>query len=104
MNVPHLEPPETRWECPSCPAQDVTREARVHTRMHSCPALGGLQVPMVPAGAKARHIRHEREDYVGGEHVQLDADGRPVFQVVTEHDDGRQDAAVYAPRAVAHSD
>lgn len=101
MSVPILAVPERRWECPSCGLLDVTREARAHTRMHPCPALGGLTAPMVEAGSKARHVAQDRQDYVGKEQVQLDADGRPVMAVTTEHADGRQDCTVFAPTASA---
>lgn len=95
-----LTPPEQRWECPSCPVQDVTREARPHTRMHDCAGLAGLSVPMVPAGIRAEHRAAEREDYIGDEHVQFDGNGRPVMSVTTVRDEG-QDCTVYAPTATA---
>jgi hypothetical protein len=91
---------EHRWACPSCDLTDVTREPRPHSRMHNCAGLGGLSVPMVPAGTKAHHETHEREDYIGGERVQTDADGRPIMSVTTTRDDG-QDCTVYAPTATA---
>lgn len=100
MNVPILQAPLTVWECPRCPARDGTREPRVHTRFHNCPAVGGALVPMVVAGAGSRVLLVEREDYVGSEQVQM-IDGRPVMSAVTEHADGRTDAAVYAPTATA---
>lgn len=96
-----LTPPEQRWECPNCPATDVTREAEPHTRFHNCPGLAGLSAPMVPAGSKARVLANEREDYVGREDVRLDADGRPVMSITTEHEDGRRDCVVFAPTAHA---
>lgn len=100
--IPVLTPPEQRWHCPSCGLLDVTRQVGPHTQMHPCPALAGLTVPMVPAGQRGVHRRQERQDYVGDEQVQLDADGRPVMSVQTIHDDGREDCTVYAPLAVAH--
>lgn len=97
LNVPLLAPPEQRWECPNCDFQDVTREARVHTRMHPCHGLRGLTAPMVPAGTRCKSEVHEREDYIGTERVQLH-EGRPVMNVTVTRDDG-QDAAVFAPTA-----
>jgi hypothetical protein len=55
---------------------------------------------MVAEGTKARVYARDREDYVGNDLVQHDADGRPVMSVVTERDDG-QDVAVFAPTARA---
>lgn len=98
MSIPLLAAPERRWECPNCPAQDVTREAAPHSRFHNCAGLAGLTAPMVPAGTKAKVEAVEREDYIGAELVQTDAAGRPVAAVVTTRDDG-QDVAVFAPTA-----
>jgi hypothetical protein len=99
MSVPPLlEPPVTRWECPNCPAQDVTRIAGPHARFHICAGLAGLNAPMVPAGTRAKVEAVEREDYIGDEDVQYDANGRPIMAVVTTRADGN-DVAVYAPTA-----
>lgn len=99
MNVPLLAPPEQRWECPNCDLQDVTREARVHQRMHPCQGLAGLTVPMVPAGTKCKVEAVEREDFIGTERVQYaPGSGRPVMAAVTTRDDG-QDCTVFAPTA-----
>ena len=68
--------------------------------MHICRGLRGLEVPMVPAGTRCKVEAHDREDYVAGDWVQTDADGRPVMNVVTTRDDG-QDCTVYAPCATA---
>lgn len=95
-----LRPPERRWECPNCPATDVTHEANPHTRFHSCAGLRGLTAPMVPAGTRCKVEAVERQDYTNGDHVTLDGEGRPVMAVVTTRDDGN-DVAMYAPTAVA---
>jgi hypothetical protein len=98
-----LQPRATLWGCPSCGGRDRTTEPEPHSRMHSCPALAGLTVPMVPAGVVAEHRRIERGDYVGSELVQVDEDGRPWMAVQTVRDDG-YDTTVYAPTAVATRD
>lgn len=90
---------EHRWECPNCPATDVTHETSPHSRFHACRGLKGLTAPMVPAGTRCKVTAREREDYVNGELVTLDGDGRPVMSVVTTRDDG-EDVAVFAPCAV----
>lgn len=66
--------------------------------MHTCRGLTGLAVPMVPEGTAAKVEAVEREDWIGSEQVQTDAEGRPVMAVVTTRDDG-QDCTVYAPCA-----
>lgn len=89
---------ERRWDCPNCDHTDVTRETQPHTRFHNCPGLAGLSAPMVPAGTRCKVEAVERGDYVRGEIVQTDGNGRPVMSVVTTRDDGN-DVAVYAPTA-----
>jgi len=97
--VTALVSPIHHWYCPACKAQDVTHEARPHSRFHVCPALRGLSAPMVPAGTAAKVELREREDYVNGDRVQLDPErGRPVMSVVTTRDNG-QDTTVFAPTA-----
>ncbi len=99
MTVPIVAPVH-RWYCPRCKAEDVTTEARPHTRFHTCPKFGFMSVPMVPAGTKAKIEVNEREDYVGKELVQYNADGRPIMNAVITRDEGT-DVAVYAPTATA---
>jgi hypothetical protein len=90
---------EQRWECPNCTQTDVTREARPHTRFHVCAGLRGLTAPFLPAGTAAKVEARERDDYVGRDMVQTDAEGRPVMSVVTTRDEG-EDVAVLAPCAI----
>lgn len=103
MPVPLLAAPERRWECPNCDATDVTRHVGPHSRFHACRGLRGLTAPMVPAGTKAKVTAHEREDYIGGDMVQTDGEGRPVMSIVTTRDEG-QDVTVLAPCATARSE
>ena len=92
--------PVHEWSCPSCDRRSITREVLPQARPHACAGRLGLQVPMVPAGARVRHVTREREDYVGKELVQYAPEnGRPVMAVETHHDDGRIDAVAYAPTA-----
>jgi len=89
---------ERRWACPNCTLEEVTYEAAPHSRFHACRGLAGLTAPMVPAGTRCKVEAVERGDYVRGELVQTDGNGRPVMSVVTTRDDGT-DAAVFAPTA-----
>lgn len=95
MNLPTIQP-VTRWVCPNCPLEDETHDPRPHSRMHVCAGLRGLTTPMVKAGTRCKVEARDREDYVRGEVVTKDANGRPVMSVVTTRDDG-QDTVVYAP-------
>jgi hypothetical protein len=97
VTIPILAPVQ-RWYCPNCRAEDVTHEARIHIRYHTCPKLRNLSAPMVPAGTKAKVEVHEREDYIGRELVRLDDNGRPVMNIITTRDEG-QDCMVFAPTA-----
>lgn len=98
MTVGVLAPPVRHWSCPNCDLVHVTHEARPHTPFHPCRGLRGLVSPFVPAGTRAKVEAREREDYVGGESVRKDGEGRPIMSVVTTRDDG-QDVAVFAPVA-----
>lgn len=103
MTVPILQPPLRRWYCPNCGQQSQTREARAHTRFHTCPRMRGLTAPMLPVGVKAKVELVEREDYVGREVVARDPErNRPVQSLVTTRDNG-QDVVVFAPTATARS-
>jgi len=86
------------WTCPNCHFEDVTYEARSHSRFHTCPKLRFMSAPMVPAGTKAKVVAHDRQDYVGSEIVQLDPQGRPIMSIETIRDDGN-DVMVFAPTA-----
>lgn len=94
----------TDWRCPNCGKTDQTNEARPHVRYHACPKLHGLSAPLVKVGTKAKIYTREREDYVAGEHVFVNAAGRPIMSLVTEYPDGRNDVAVFAPTATGRGE
>lgn len=98
MAVRQLLRVERHWTCPNCDATHVTREAKPHTPFHTCRGLRGLSAPYVQDGTRCKVTAIERGDWVGGELVQTDAEGRPVMSIVTVRDDG-QDCAVLAPTA-----
>lgn len=89
---------EQHWECPNCTDVAVTYDAKIP--MHNCRGLKGFLTPLVREGVACKVEAVERGDYVGGEHVRLDGERRPVMAVVTTRDEG-QDCAVYAPTAQA---
>lgn len=102
--VPLLTP-ETHWKCDArgCGQVAVTREVGDHTRYHVCrgrDGTAGMTVPMTRAGVRCDVRAVERQDYIGRDDVQLNADGRPVMAVTIEREDG-QDAAAYLPCATA---
>jgi hypothetical protein len=84
------------WYCPNCAAEAMTYDSA--RPMHNCPTIPGLLAPLVRRGTNAKVEAVEREDYVGGELVQKDVDGRVIMSVVTTRDDG-QDCTVYVPTA-----
>lgn len=53
---------------------------------------------MTAAGLKVNVVTHEREDYVNGEILTLDGEGRPVMSIEVIRDDGT-DLSVFAPMA-----
>jgi hypothetical protein len=89
----------TYWECPNCPAADVTY-GLYPNRFHNCPGLHGLSAPLVRAGTRCKVTAEERGDYLAGEIQALGDDGRAYMAVRTTRDDG-EDLAVNAGLAVA---
>lgn len=100
--VVHLTP-EARWICNHCDFTDVTNDPTPHSRMHRCRGLKGMNVPMVPDGTKAKIETAEREDYINGDLVTTNTDGRPIAAAYITRDDG-QDCVIYAPCATASQD
>ncbi len=92
---------EHHWVCPNCDFTDVTHEARAHSRMHSCRGMVGMSMPMVPDGTKAKVELIERGDYINGDAVRTDMEGRPWMAAVTTRDEG-QDCAVFAGHATGN--
>lgn len=84
------------WVCPNCTSSAWTVDTQIP--YHPCTGLAGLMAPLVRVGERAKVEAVEREDYVGGELVQTDGNGRPVMAVVTTRDEG-QDCMVLAPTA-----
>lgn len=68
--------------------------------MHQCAGIRGLVSPLILVGTKAKIETQAREDYVGDELVQHDAEGNVVMSTVTTRDDG-QDCTVYVATAQA---
>jgi hypothetical protein len=93
-----LERRPERLACPNCDHEEVAQLAVNEQRWHNCRGLAGLSTPLVPAGMNCKVEAHERDDYVGGDRVQTDGEGRPIMNVTTTRDDG-QDVVVYAPTA-----
>lgn len=96
-----------RLVCPNCPtvapARPVggLRPGSGAGQFHRCAGLAGFLAPLVPEGAKVHVVAVERGDYIGGEKVRTDANGRPIMAVRTLRNDG-YDTAVFAPVAQAH--
>jgi hypothetical protein len=92
--------PWTDWECPQCGLEQRTRPVPPNaTRMHTCPRLHDLTVPLTRAGSDCTIVAHEREDYLGKEEQRRGDDGRPYMNAVTEYADGHTDLAVFSPVA-----
>lgn len=86
------------WECPNCTVTARTARPDTPIPMHACRGLQGLTAPLIPVGTSCKVEAVERGDYVNGDLVQTDREGRPVMSVVTTRDDGT-DCAVLAPTA-----
>lgn len=86
------------WVCADgCPSNARTYDAALPH--HPCHKRGGLMVALIPAGTKAKVTVNARQDYLGGDIPQRDADGRVVMSTTVTRDDG-EDCSVYAPTAV----
>jgi hypothetical protein len=87
--------PVRRWECGSCNRTLASRKPGIP--LHRC--RNGLDMPFVPEGELRKVTVNPREDYVNGDLVTTDAEGRVPMSVTVERPDG-VDTAVYAPCAV----
>jgi hypothetical protein len=85
-----------QWYCPHC--TEAARTVDDAIPYHRCHSTKGLLTPLIVAGTKAKVEVREREDYVGKERVQTNAEGRPVMSVVTTRSDG-QDCIIFPPTA-----
>lgn len=86
------------WYCPNCDAEARTVDAALP--MHKCKGIAGLTSPLILRGTNAKIEANEREDYVGDELVQTDAEGRVIMSTTTTRDDG-QDCTIYVATAQA---
>jgi transposase len=86
------------WYCPNCGLRSQTRKPLHHREFHACRRLGGVMAPLLVVGTKAKVERLERQDYLNGDRVQVDENGRPVMSVQTTRDEGT-DLLVFAPVA-----
>lgn len=94
-----LIPAEQVWACERCPTRVRTRGHGVRTPLHPCSGASGFRLPMIAEGERGDVRTVEREDYVTGEDVQRDGDGRPIMRAEVEHADGHTDVWAYAPTA-----
>ena len=100
MTTPHLLRRETHWTCPNCDLTEISNNPQPHSKFHYCRGLRGLWAPMVEDGIRCKVEAKDRDDYVNGDDVQTDGEGRPVMSIKTTRDDG-EDLAVLAPCATA---
>jgi hypothetical protein len=89
------------WECPQCGVEERVKPPLPPNgvRLHVCPKLHYLTVPLVLAGSDCQIVASVREDYLGREVQRTGDDGRPYMNVITEHADGHTDLAVFSPVA-----
>jgi len=101
MPVVDLIPPDQVWVCAHCSTRIRTKGHGTTTPLHECSAHGGFRLPMLAEGERGDLRLVEREDYVGTEDVQVDADGRPIMRAELTREDGHTDVWAYAPTAHA---
>jgi hypothetical protein len=86
------------WRCASCGLTEHAQVAAGQARMHPCPALEGLTVPLEPVSNPdskpiSRHVAVMAEDYIGDR-------SNPVVAVRTDRPDGSNDLNVFPGPAV----
>ena len=99
MAVHELSHPTSYWKCPSCGFTEEAALAPNQARMHECPALGGMAVPLESVArpdddAVTRHRMVLAEDYTAGRN--------PVTAVALDRPDGSNDVNVFAQPATGH--
>ncbi len=89
------------WHCVNCDAKAVTVDNKIP--MHPCNSKGnfsGLMIPLTIEGESVKVTANEREDFVGSEVVQTNANGIPIMSVAVETEEG-QGLTIFAPVATA---
>ena len=71
--------------------------------MHMCVGLKGIAAPLVLDGISSKVEAQVREDYVKGEIVTSDEDGKPIMSIVTTREDGQDCAVLASPAQARHS-
>jgi hypothetical protein len=87
---------ERYWYCPNCDAEARTVDTALP--MHNCAGIAGLTAPLIVRGVAGKTVVNDRQDYVGRDVPQTDADGKVVMSTTTVRDDG-QDCTIYVPTA-----
>lgn len=87
--------------CPECPSRVNVPPGNSKPVLHKCSGHGGMLLPMVPDGTRAKITLVEREDYIGKDDVQMH-EGRPIMAAVVTRDEG-EDRLVFAPTVVGGS-
>lgn len=88
------------WDCSRCEGTAATDDMQAGTPTHVCSGAFGMTIPFAPMGVRSKVELTERADYVGGEDVQRDSEGR-VWMSATVTTDNTEAVAVYAPTAYA---
>jgi hypothetical protein len=84
------------WYCPNCDAEARTVDTALP--MHKCKGIVGLLAPLILRGTNAKVTVNDREDYLGRDLPQTNAEGKIVMSTTTVRDDG-QDCTIYVPTA-----
>ena len=90
------------YACSRCETTALVADSERGSAMHPCPGLGGMAVPLAPADQRSKAELVAREDYVGADRVQTDAEGRVWSSVVVTTDECEH-VGVYAPTATVRA-
>jgi hypothetical protein len=97
--IPILTPEPVVYVCDRCPERARIPSADHRVPMHNCRGRALMSVPMIREGERADVRLVPRGDYVNGDDVRADQEGRVFMRSEVEHPDGHVDVFVYAPTA-----
>jgi hypothetical protein len=98
-----LNPQPVIYVCDDCTARMPVNPADHRIPMHNCRGRALMSLPMIREGERAEVRLVERDDYVAGEDVRTDAEGRVFMRCEVHREDGHADVWVYAPTAYART-
>lgn len=96
-----ISPKPVVYACDRCTIRARVASADTRVPMHNCPGRALMSIPLIREGERADVRLVERDDYVNGDDVRKDAEGRVFMRCEVTRADGHTDVWVYCPTAYA---